>query len=83
MGGGGGTNNYIISYIGYTGAGSHKYTTLILPDKGPPIAPSAQCIRVSLDTRRFRFALAMMSEDGDSVELVDVVEQRRNSDAAL
>jgi len=47
-----------------------------------PTFSAAPRIRVSLDTRRVRFASVIMSEDGDSVELVDVVERRRNSEAA-
>ena len=40
---GGGAHMIILFHIfGYTGAGSHKHTILILPDKGPPNAPSAQ-----------------------------------------
>jgi hypothetical protein len=47
-----------------------------------PTFSAAPRIRVSLDTRRIRFASVIMSEDGDSVELVDVVERRRSSEAA-
>ncbi len=48
-----------------------------------PTFSAAPRIRVSFDTRRVRFASVIMSEGGGSVELVvDVVERRRNSEAA-
>jgi hypothetical protein len=42
---------------------------------------AAPCIRVSLDTRHVKFALVIMSEDGDLVESSDAIEWWRNSEA--
>jgi len=52
--------------------------------KNCPTLSAAPRIRVSLDTRRVRFASVIMREDGDSdsAELPVAVERRRNSDAA-
>jgi hypothetical protein len=47
-----------------------------------PTFSAAPRIRVSLDTRRVKFASVIMSEDGESDELADVVERRRSSAAA-
>jgi hypothetical protein len=47
-----------------------------------PTFRAAPRIRVSLDTRRVKFASVIMSEEGESVESADVVERRRSSEAA-
>jgi len=48
-----------------------------------PTFSAAPRIRVSLDTRRVKFASVIMSEEGESaVESADVVERRRSSEAA-
>ena len=47
-----------------------------------PTFSAAPRIRVSLDTRRVNFTSVIISEDGESVELADVVERRKSSEAA-
>jgi hypothetical protein len=47
-----------------------------------PTFSAAPRIRVSLDTRRVKFASVIMSEEGESFESADVVERRRSSEAA-